>query len=404
MAAYQIPHGERACLGSRGAERPPTQPRGVYNRPDFWVPPSNKQLNFVQHVKSLLAIHGRAAVVLPDDEEGLVLRPPDQPSRHARDQADEARGPGRLRRPLHPGNRQNREQTWSEIRNPEGRWRAFTYEEITARDKCSLDLFWIRDESLEDAANPPGAEPAHDLRAALGRIEGILGDLEARAARRDIFPRRHLQPAVDEGPIIGFGGLAPLRVWCLSEDESRLLQLQQDRIYLNWRARGGQYPRFSNHGDRPGLLREALTEWDRFRGHVHERHGFDLTLDSIELAKVDDLIEGIHWDGFVDLGVMLPITKTFEVRRTERAQMGVQMNDERDDGRLLVTVGTGATASPDGQPQRFIRLNCRRSVDVAGTADLEKLFTGANDEANDVFGSLISAEQRRIRFGIQEGV
>ena len=34
------------------------------------------------------------------------------------------------------------------LRNPEGRWRAFTFDEIAARDKCSLDLFWLRDESL----------------------------------------------------------------------------------------------------------------------------------------------------------------------------------------------------------------------------------------------------------------
>ena len=39
----------------------------TYNRPDFWTTTSNKQLNFVQHVKSMLKIHGRAAVVVPDN-------------------------------------------------------------------------------------------------------------------------------------------------------------------------------------------------------------------------------------------------------------------------------------------------------------------------------------------------
>jgi type I restriction enzyme M protein len=43
----------------------------TYNRPDFWTTTSNKQLNFVQHVKSLLKIHGRAAVVL---DTGAVTR------------------------------------------------------------------------------------------------------------------------------------------------------------------------------------------------------------------------------------------------------------------------------------------------------------------------------------------
>ena len=39
----------------------------VYNRQDFWATSSNKQLNFLQHIKTLLKIHGQAAVVLPDN-------------------------------------------------------------------------------------------------------------------------------------------------------------------------------------------------------------------------------------------------------------------------------------------------------------------------------------------------
>jgi len=50
----------------------------------------------------------------------------------------------------------------------------------------SLDLFWLRDESLEDSANLPdpdvlAKEIAEDLRAALEQIEDVLGDLQARA-------------------------------------------------------------------------------------------------------------------------------------------------------------------------------------------------------------------------------
>jgi type I restriction enzyme M protein len=56
----------------------------------------------------------------------------------------------------------------------------------SSRDKCSLDLFWLRDESLEDSASLPdphilAQEIADDLRSALGQIEDILGDLEERA-------------------------------------------------------------------------------------------------------------------------------------------------------------------------------------------------------------------------------
>jgi len=46
---------------------------------------------------------------------------------------------------------------WSE-EAPDGRWRRFTYEELMARDKANLDIFWMRDESLEETANLPEPE------------------------------------------------------------------------------------------------------------------------------------------------------------------------------------------------------------------------------------------------------
>ena len=87
-----------------------------------------------------------------------------------------------------PGNRHDRAATWTE-RTPSGRWRPYTYEEILARDKVSLDLFWLRDESLEDSANLPdphiiAAEIADDRRAALEQIEDVLEDLRERARAR----------------------------------------------------------------------------------------------------------------------------------------------------------------------------------------------------------------------------
>ena len=53
-----------------------------------------------------------------------------------------------------PQNRYERTETWSED-NPEGRWRKFSVEEILARDKTSLDIFWIKDKSLADLDNLP---------------------------------------------------------------------------------------------------------------------------------------------------------------------------------------------------------------------------------------------------------
>ena len=64
------------------------------------------------------------------------------------------------------------------------RFRRFTYGDLTQRDKANPDIFWLRDESLEDSENlPPPDQIAEkiieDLRAALEQLEEIAGDLRA---------------------------------------------------------------------------------------------------------------------------------------------------------------------------------------------------------------------------------
>ncbi len=85
-----------------------------------------------------------------------------------------------------PGERHKRRPTWSE-KNPGGRWRCYSYEEIVSRDKASLDIFWLRDESLDEASDLPdphviAAEIVDDLESALAQIRDVLSDLEERAA------------------------------------------------------------------------------------------------------------------------------------------------------------------------------------------------------------------------------
>jgi type I restriction enzyme M protein len=64
----------------------------------------------------------------------------------------------------------------------DGRWRAYTYEEISARDKISLDIYWLRDESLSESDNLPdpdvlAQEIVDDLEAALEQFREIVVDL-----------------------------------------------------------------------------------------------------------------------------------------------------------------------------------------------------------------------------------
>jgi type I restriction enzyme M protein len=81
----------------------------------------------------------------PWTEKPLGLRPADQQALHPQAEPASASRPRRLRHGIQPGRRDKREES--------ERWKSFTYDEITARDKANLDITWLRDESLEDLDN-----------------------------------------------------------------------------------------------------------------------------------------------------------------------------------------------------------------------------------------------------------
>jgi type I restriction enzyme M protein len=202
-------------------------------RDDFWATTSNKQLNFMQHVKRLLKQNGRAAVVVPDNVlfEGGAGETIRRKLLHDCDVHTLLRLPTGLfyaqgvkanvlffeRKPAsetpwtrklwiydlrtnvhftlktNPLKRTDldefvklyakpRTATWS-TENPTGRWRCYDYADLVARDKASLDIFWLKDDSLEDSDNLPApgilaAEIVEDLQAALEQFRLIAEDLE----------------------------------------------------------------------------------------------------------------------------------------------------------------------------------------------------------------------------------
>jgi len=231
------PFGKKSSITIVNGEGKAEKESLVYERPDFWTTTSNKQLNFVQHVKSLLKIHGRAAIVAPDNvlfEGGAgevvrrklmaecdlhtILRLPtgifyaqgvkanvlffDRKPASEKPWTKEVwfydlrtnmnftlkTNPLRyenLKEFIHcynPENLSERKSTWSPD-NPDGRWRCFTYDEIMQRDKVNLDIFWIKDKSLEDAETLPGPDELakdiiENLEYALDQFEEIYKDVD----------------------------------------------------------------------------------------------------------------------------------------------------------------------------------------------------------------------------------
>ena len=81
-----------------------------------------------------------------------------------------------------PTNRHKRKETYNAETNPDGRWRKFTYEEIIARDKTSLDITWLKDKSLADLDNLPDPDILADeiienIEAALLNFKAIQAEL-----------------------------------------------------------------------------------------------------------------------------------------------------------------------------------------------------------------------------------
>ncbi len=84
-----------------------------------------------------------------------------------------------------PENREDRTETWSE-ENPDGRWRVYDYDDLVSRDMANLDIFWLRDESLDDSASLEepdviAAEIIEDLQTALDEMSLIYAHLSVPA-------------------------------------------------------------------------------------------------------------------------------------------------------------------------------------------------------------------------------
>ena len=74
-------------------------------------------------------------------------------------------------------NAKNRKANWNEDKG-EGRWRSYSYDEIVARDKTNLDIFWLKDDSLEDTENLPSpdvlaSEIVEQLESALEEFRSV---------------------------------------------------------------------------------------------------------------------------------------------------------------------------------------------------------------------------------------
>lgn len=224
------PFGKKSSITIVNGEGKAGKESLTYERDDFVATTSNKQLNFLQHVRTLLKVTGKAAIVLPDNVlfeggAGEIIR---KRLLHDCNVHTLLRLPtgvfyaqGVKANVLFFDNRPGRSEPWTEklwiydlrtnmhftlktnplrfedledfikCYNPDNinsrteteRFRCFTYDELIQRDKVNLDIFWLKDESLEDSENLPApdviaAEIVENLESALEQFSSIYQELE----------------------------------------------------------------------------------------------------------------------------------------------------------------------------------------------------------------------------------
>jgi type I restriction enzyme M protein len=223
------PFGKKSSMTITNEDGEEDRDALTYERQDFWETTSNKQLNFLQHIVSMLKLDGKAAVVLPDNvlfEGGAgekirrkllescdvhtILRLPTGIFYAQGVKAnvvffDNAPKDGRVHtegvwfydlrtnkhftlktRTLkfedlqdfmacyHPENRHERKDT--------ARFKYYKYKDLIARDKASLDVFWLKDESLDNLDDLPSPdvlqqEIIEHLEAALAAFRDVAASL-----------------------------------------------------------------------------------------------------------------------------------------------------------------------------------------------------------------------------------
>ena len=231
MVLTNPPFGRKSSITIYNGDGQITRQTLSYERDDFWATTSNKQLNFVQHVRSLLKQNGTAAMIVPDNvlfEGGAgetvrrnllqqcdchtLLRLPTGVFYAQGVKANVLffdRKPGSidhwtqklwiydLRTNKHYTLKTN-PLTYPDLHdfiqsyNPENRhdrtdserFKAYTYDELIQRDKANLDITWIKDESLQETENLPepeilAAEIIENLRSALEEFEALQEELNA---------------------------------------------------------------------------------------------------------------------------------------------------------------------------------------------------------------------------------
>lgn len=222
-------------------------------------------------------------------------------------------------------------------------------------------------------------------------------------ARKGDFPKHEVHgPLVDQATQEQFEiSLGPplIRTWLVSGDDTRLVQLQNDRFFTNWRRRRetDAYPRFHSHDGSPGLLAYALAEFVKFTEFARSV-GKVPTVRHIELTKIDVLVQGKHWKDLVDFRGLLPwAAYSLDLGVSDRPAILLRLEDKMASGSVVRV--TAANGQERDTKAAVIRLETTMRAEC-DQGSLEAGFQAMNERVNAMFFKLIPGKELG-RFGVE---
>jgi uncharacterized protein (TIGR04255 family) len=217
------------------------------------------------------------------------------------------------------------------------------------------------------------------------------------------FPRKQLLPAIiplpAEGLVFDLGPVPPLRTWLISADDTRVMQLQADRFYLNWRSMGTTaYPSFNQSDGQVGLLTEVLEAFSGFATFLRECARVELRPTNVELTMIDVLKQGRHWASLSDLRQVLPLLEPFllDLEALPRVlQTHVEGPIKQGERRVVIQRARLADTGGDA-----IRVETTARLPVSSVAEVERALKEGHGLLKRTFDELIpNSEHHRFELG-----
>ncbi len=212
--------------------------------------------------------------------------------------------------------------------------------------------------------------------------------------RRQEYPAHALHPPLPQSQSLVQFGMPTPRTWFISGDDSLVLQVQQDRLYVNWRARGGAYPRFSS---RDGMRARTMREFELFSAFCRQSLGVEPTVLGVEVGKIDHF----PWIGTDDLRRLMPsVAGWLDLTRGAEPNVGFRLDESDAESTLRLLVGLAILADEPSLP-RVVRMEttATRAVTASSAGAIGEALDLANERVNTLFARLVPAAERNQRFG-----